>query len=353
MVLSPLATWGTSALCASAVIALARRRGTDRRLVIVDAGSGSTRCVCLGSRRSDGEVRVVAGPERVPLRLGDALLSGAAADVDAWAGAVTRACDGLAGPRVPVYVRGTAGARDALRRRGEKDLGATSRDVEGVLRGMRRGPGGVSFVVLDGDAEARLELGAVRHYRPTQGLFAGGGKSIQVGSGFGDARSFAIDSFAGHDLVKKHGAIAGAKMHEWAVRRVVANDLVKADFKRLDGTFATIELVSNTLERAAAQRGETLEAAVTRDAAIDLVSGYRAALEKKLNPNPNVADRGLPLVDGDSVKQLVYCAQILPLLELVFESTAAFEVLPFKGTPKTPTTNWALGLYLDQRSSGL
>ena len=53
---------------------------------------------------------------------------------------------------------------------------------------MRRGPGGVSFVVLDGDAEARLELGAVRHYRPTQGLFAGGGKSIQVGSGFGAPR---------------------------------------------------------------------------------------------------------------------------------------------------------------------
>ena len=84
-----------------------------------------------------------------------------------------------------------------------------------------------------------------------------------------------------------------------------------------------------------------------------MATAHSAALEKKLNPNPNVADRGLPLVDGDSVKQLVYCAQILPLLELVFESTAAFEVLPFKGTPKTPTTNWALGLYLDQRSSGL
>ena len=63
--------------------ALQRRRlGTDRRMVVVDAGSGSTRCVCLGTRRWDGAVRVVGGPERVPRRLGDALL---ADDVDAWA----------------------------------------------------------------------------------------------------------------------------------------------------------------------------------------------------------------------------------------------------------------------------
>ncbi|KAH8099220.1 hypothetical protein JL720_2204 [Aureococcus anophagefferens] len=311
MVLSPL-TWGTSALCASAVVILQKRRlGAHKRLVVVDAGSGSTRCVCLGSRRCDGEVRVVAGPERVPLRLGDALKPGG--DVDGWAGAVAAACDGLARG----HARGTAGARDALKARGDRDLGAASRDVEAVLRGKR---GGLSFAVLDGRAEARLELAAVRFVRPGAGLFAGGGKSVQVASSPEDARSFAIDSFAGHELVRKHGAAAGARMHDWAVRRVVANELARdGGFARLDGAFSTIELV--------------------------------ARLEKALNPNPNVSARGND--DAEAVKQLVYAVQVAALLELLFEKTASFEVLPFKGTAATPTTNWALGLYLEQREAGL
>ena len=348
MVLSPL-TWGTSALCASAVVILQKRRlGAHQRLVVVDAGSGSTRCVCLGSRRCDGEVRVVAGPERVPLRLGDALKPGG--DVDGWAGAVAAACDGLAGARVPVYVRGTAGARDALKARGDKDLGAASRDVEAILRGKR---GGLSFAVLDGRAEARLELAAVRFVRPGAGLFAGGGKSVQVASSPEDARSFAIDSFAGHELVRKHGAAAGARMHDWAVRRVVANELARdGGFARLDGAFSTIELVSNTLERAAAAGGgAAVRGPLARDAARDAVAAYRARLEKSLNPNPNVSARGND--DAEAVKQLVYAVQVAALLELLFEKTASFEVLPFKGTAATPTTNWALGLYLEQREAGL
>ncbi|KAH8060016.1 hypothetical protein JL722_4973 [Aureococcus anophagefferens] len=298
MVLSPL-TWGTSALCASAVVILQKRRlGAHKRLVVVDAGSGSTRCVCLGSRRCDGE----------------------------------------------------RDAARALKARGDRDLGAASRDVEAVLRGKR---GGLSFAVLDGRAEARLELAAVRFVRPGAGLFAGGGKSVQVASSPEDARSFAIDSFAGHELVRKHGAAAGARMHDWAVRRVVANELARdGGFARLDGAFSTIELVSNTLERAAAAGGgAAVRGPLARDAARDAVAAYRARLEKALNPNPNVSARGND--DAEAVKQLVYAVQVAALLELLFEKTASFEVLPFKGTAATPTTNWALGLYLEQREAGL
>ncbi|KAK7242929.1 diazepam binding inhibitor, acyl-CoA binding protein [Aureococcus anophagefferens] len=315
MVLSPL-TWGTSALCASAVVILQKRRlGAHKRLVVVDAGSGSTRPAATSTAGP--------APSRPPAT-----------------GSLERC--------VP-YVLGTAGG-DALKARGDRDLGAASRDVEAVLRGKR---GGLSFAVLDGRAEARLELAAVRFVRPGAGLFAGGGKSVQVASSPEDARSFAIDSFAGHELVRKHGAAAGARMHDWAVRRVVANELARdGGFARLDGAFSTIELVSNTLERAAAAGGgAAVRGPLARDAARDAVAAYRARLEKALNPNPNVSARGND--DAEAVKQLVYAVQVAALLELLFEKTASFEVLPFKGTAATPTTNWALGLYLEQREAGL
>ena len=79
VVVSP-STLGLGAAAVTAWALQRRRLGTDKRMVVVDAGSGSTRCVCLGTRRCDGAVRVVGGPERVPRRLGDALL---ADDVDA------------------------------------------------------------------------------------------------------------------------------------------------------------------------------------------------------------------------------------------------------------------------------
>ena len=62
---------------------------------------------------------------------------------------------------------------------------------------------------------------------------------------------------------------------------------------------------------------------------------YRARLEKSLNPNPNVSARGND--DAEAVKQLVYAVQAAALLELLFEKTASFEVLPFKGTAATWT----------------
>ena len=74
VVVSP-STLGLGAAAVTAWALQRRRLGTDKRMVVVDAGSGSTRCVCLGTRRCDGAVRVVGGPERVPRRLGDALLA--------------------------------------------------------------------------------------------------------------------------------------------------------------------------------------------------------------------------------------------------------------------------------------
>ena len=60
-------------------------------------------------------VRVVGGPERVPRRLGDALL---ADEVDAWARDVARAVDAISAPSTPVRGAATAGAREALAARG-------------------------------------------------------------------------------------------------------------------------------------------------------------------------------------------------------------------------------------------
>ena len=179
-------TLGLGAAAATAWILQRRRLGTDRRMVVVDAGSGSTRCVCLGTRRCDGAVRVVGGPERVPRRLGDALL---ADDVDAWARDVAKAVDAIA-PKSTTPVRGaaTAGAREALRKRGEKDLGKAGRAVEAALAASTRGRP-TAFAVLSGAEEARLEFRAVNAALPGLGVLAGGGKSLQVASSLEDAAS--------------------------------------------------------------------------------------------------------------------------------------------------------------------
>ena len=169
-------------------------------MVVVDAGSGSTRCVCLGTRRCDGAVRVVGGPERVPRRLGDALL---ADDVDAWARDVARAVDAISAPPTPVRGAATAGAREALRKSGEKDLGKAGRAVEAALAASTRGRP-TAFAVLSGAEEARLEFRAVNAALPGLGVLAGGGKSLQVASSLEDAASLDLDSFAGHERVKKH-----------------------------------------------------------------------------------------------------------------------------------------------------
>ena len=200
VVISP-STLGLGAAAVTAWALQRRRLGSDRRMVVVDAGSGSTRCVCLGTRRCDGAVRVVGGPERVPRRLGDALL---ADDVDAWARDVARAVDAIA-PKSTTPVRGaaTAGAREALRKRGEKDLGKAGRAVEAALAASTRGRP-TAFAVLSGAEEARLEFRAVNAALPGVGVLAGGGKSLQVASSLEDAASLDLDSFAGHERVKKH-----------------------------------------------------------------------------------------------------------------------------------------------------
>ena len=59
VVVSP-STLGLGAAAVTAWALQRRRLGTDKRMVVVDAGSGSTRCVCLGTRRCDGAVRVVS-----------------------------------------------------------------------------------------------------------------------------------------------------------------------------------------------------------------------------------------------------------------------------------------------------
>ena len=199
VVVSP-STLGLGAAAVTAWALQRRRLGTDRRMVVVDAGSGSTRCVCLGTRRCDGAVRVVGGPERVPRRLGDALL---ADDVDAWARDVARAVDAIA-PKSTTPVRGaaTAGAREALRKRGEKDLGKAGRAVEAALAASTRGRP-TAFAVLSGAEEARLEFRAVNAALPGVGVLAGGGKSLQVASSLEDAASLDLDSFAGHERVLK------------------------------------------------------------------------------------------------------------------------------------------------------
>ena len=199
VVLSP-STLGLGAAAVTAWALQRRRLGTDKRMVVVDAGSGSTRCVCLGTRRCDGAVRVVGGPERVPRRLGDALL---ADDVDAWARDVARAVDAISAPSTPVRGAATAGAREALRKRGEKDLGKAGRAVEAALAASTRGRP-TAFAVLSGAEEARLEFRAVNAALPGLGVLAGGGKSLQVASSLEDAASLDLDSFAGHERVKKH-----------------------------------------------------------------------------------------------------------------------------------------------------
>ena len=200
VVVSP-STLGLGAAAVTAWALQRRRLGTDRRMVVVDAGSGSTRCVCLGTRRCDGAVRVVGGPERVPRRLGDALL---ADEVDAWARDVARAVDAIA-PKSTTPVRGaaTAGAREALRKSGERDLGKAGRAVEAALAASTRGRP-TAFAVLSGAEEARLEFRAVNAAMPGLGVLAGGGKSLQVASSLEDAASLDLDSFAGHERVKKH-----------------------------------------------------------------------------------------------------------------------------------------------------
>ena len=137
----------------------------------------------------------------MPRRLGDALL---ADDVDAWARDVAKAVDAIA-PKSTTPVRGaaTAGAREALRKRGEKDLGKAGRAVEAALAASTRGRP-TAFAVLSGAEEARLEFRAVNAALPGLGVLAGGGKSLQVASSLEDAASLDLDSFAGHERVKKH-----------------------------------------------------------------------------------------------------------------------------------------------------
>ena len=314
-------------------------------MVVVDAGSGSTRCVCLGTRRCDGAVRVVGGPERVPRRLGDALLTD---EVDAWARDVARAVDAIA-PKSSTPVRGaaTAGAREALRKRGEKDLGKAGRAVEAALAANTRGRP-TAFAVLSGAEEARLEFRAVQSVSPGLGVLAGGGKSLQVASSLEDAASLDLDSFAGHERVKKHGAKAGAMMHEWASRKDVANSL-QGSVRTYQGRFALVELAAGALHLAGGPRDADVSAA---DFAA-LLKKRRADLEARLNPTENSADR--PIVNDEAnaaaVRELIYAVQLGCVLDLVFKEDATFRALPPKAVGREPAVNWALGLYLDRRDN--
>ena len=344
MVLTP-STLGLGAAAATAWILQRRRLGTDRRMVVVDAGSGSTRCVCLGTRRCDGAVRVVGGPERVPRRLGDALL---ADEVDAWARDVARAVDAIA-PKSTTPVRGaaTAGAREALRKSGERDLGKAGRAVEAALAASTRGRP-TAFAVLSGAEEARLEFRAVNAALPGLGVLAGGGKSLQVASSLEDAASLDLDSFAGHERVKKHGAKAGAMMHEWASRKDVANAL-QGSVRTYQGRFALVELAAGALHLAGGPRDADVSAA---DFAA-LLKKRRADLEARLNPTENSADR--PIVNDEAnaaaVRELIYAVQLGCVLDLVFKDDATFRALAPKAVGREPAVNWALGLYLDRRDN--
>merc|ERR1739843_14978 len=83
------------------------------------------------------------------------------------------------------------------------DLGKAGRAVEAALAASTRGRP-TAFAVLSGAEEARLEFRAVNAALPGVGVLAGGGKSLQVASSLEDAASLDLDSFAGHERVKKH-----------------------------------------------------------------------------------------------------------------------------------------------------
>ena len=100
------------------------------------------------------------------------------------------------GPRGDDHVR-------AMPQDGEKDLGKAGRAVEAALAASTQGRP-TAFAVLSGAEEARLEFRAVNAALPGVGVLAGGGKSLQVASSVDDAASLDLDSFAGHERVKKH-----------------------------------------------------------------------------------------------------------------------------------------------------
>jgi len=345
VVFTPSTLGGLGAAAVTAWALQRRRFGTDRRMVLVDAGSGSTRCVCLGTRRGDGAVRVIGGPERVPRRLGDALL---ADDVDAWAADVARAVDAIAPTRsTPVRGAGTAGAREALRKKGEKATGKAGRSVEAALAEHTQGRP-TAFAVLTGAEEARLELRAVSNALPGAGVLAGGGKSVQVASSADDAASLDLDSFAGHALVRKHGAKAGAMMHEWASRKDLANAL-QGNVRSYEGRFALVELAAGALNLA---HGPP-DADVSVAEFASLLEVRREALEASLNPTENSADRKRVNNENNApaVRELIYAVQLGCVLDLVFKKDATFRALPNQAVGSEPAVNWALGLYLDRRDS--
>jgi len=214
-----------------------------------------------------------------------------------------------------------------------------------VEAALRRHAPRATFEVLDGASEARLELVACRACRPDAGLLAGGGKSIQVASSFDDARSIDVDSFAGHDLIRKHGARAGAMMHEWAVRRTLANVLGGDGVRGYKGAFSLIELAASSFE-AAGGAGE-----LSRADFVEALQARRAALERELNPSESVADRARANDPHNDklVKDLVYATSLIAFVDLAFAKDATFSTLPARAVGSAPATNWALGLYLEQR----
>ena len=127
--------------------------------------------------------------------------------------------------------------------------------------------------------------------------------------------------------------------------RLVFSGLHLACAPRYKGAFSLIELAASSFE-AAGGAGE-----LSRADFVEALQARRAALERELNPSESVADRARANDPHNDklVKDLVYATSLIAFVDLAFAKDATFSTLPARAVGSAPATNWALGLYLEQR----
>ncbi|KAJ1451975.1 hypothetical protein M885DRAFT_620281 [Pelagophyceae sp. CCMP2097] len=327
-----------------------RRPQSDRKCVVVDAGSGSTRATLFGSL-SNGRVVVLKGPERVDARVADALAD--AGKTDAFVGDVSKAVRAMAAGqyrgKLPVYMGATAGGRESLR---SAETGAEARVKKAMAEQVHDR---AIFKVLSEGAEADCELRAVKYVGGQHlGLLSGGGKSMQLATD-SHLRSISLDSFKGRLLVEKKGA-AGAAMHDWECRRKITNTLLgDCRTPRFGGEFGVIELAAGTLRRA--MDGDFVPVAKTQSWLVSTGLVAEAAAEPA--PRLSVADaiellekrKAYLMRDGTfkNAQAITYIIQMLAILEIAFHDDAILHLLDDGETSPKPA--WPLGLYLKWREA--